>query len=122
MLTRPREAGSGLGLCAVLGQQALALGRSEVPCFSGGQQAPEDSGKPRACWGADQGVGTSGGEAALRRELTQAFPRCPDGGEGSGRVCDPRLFGAARSRALSPWGSRGLTLAAPDNYFSSGNQ
>lgn len=75
VLTRPREAGSGLGLCAVLGQQALALGRSEVPCFSGGQQAPEDSGKPRACWGADQGVGTSGGEAALRRELTQGFPR-----------------------------------------------
>ena len=43
-------------------------------------------------------------------------------GEGSGRVCDPRLFGAARSRALSPWGSHELTLAAPDNYFSSGNQ
>lgn len=79
---------------------------------------------------------------ALCRELTQGFPRSHThvvrtelakleeqgtegvlaGGEGSGRVCDPRLFGAARSRAPSPWGSRGLSLAAPDNYFSSGNQ
>ena len=47
---------------------------------------------------------------------------CPAGGEGSGWVCDPRLFGAVGSRASSPWRSRGLPLAAPDNSFCSENQ